>query len=252
MKKYLLLSAVALAAGAVSAQTIDWSVSEVIKPTEVRSDFTPKSTVDYEIVLKNLGTDSAKMGDTLLYQMALTTTANQLIVAAPNSTSFYFAVLKKNVKVNDTVMLKGSFTFGSYPYLSMNVKFIAVAHCINRSRGLNFEGSSTLPNNTKSVDAVWFNPQGWYVSTDNAGAEINKVYPTVVKNELTLNTSLFEKESKISVNIFDLTGRLVSSQEFVSGQTSYSINTSDLTNGNYIVKVMNGSRATAQKIIVQK
>lgn len=252
MKKFLLLTAAALCTGLASAQTIDWSVDQVLKPTDVKSDFTPSSTVNYDVVLKNLGTDSAKAGDTVFYQLVLTTTSNQLIVAAPNSTSFYFMVLKKSIKMNDTMHLTGSFNFGAYPYVSLDVKFTALSYLVNRGRGVSLEGSSTTANNSKSANIVWYNPQGWAVSTKDASTEINKVYPSVVKNELTLTTSLFEKEGKIAVNIFDLSGRLVSAQEFVSGQPSYNINTTALSNGSYIVKVANGARVSSQKIIVQK
>lgn len=253
MKKLLLLAAAGFLAAATTKATtvtIDWSTDQIIKPTEVYSSTSSGSTVNYHLVLKNLGPDSAIAGDTVLYQVALTYTNNNPIVVAPSSSSFYFKVLTKTIKSGDTMHVVGAFTFALYPYPSVNVNFIAISHVVNRARGLNFETSFT--NNSKTTTIVWYNPQGWPVSTSTPTVSSISIFPTVVSNSFIVNLKAISVNSPVVVRIMDMMGRVVFEQNFAEAKPQFTVNTQDLSNGTYVVKVQNGISQYTEKIIVQK
>lgn len=253
MKKNLLLVFAAVSMGSTFAQKIDWSTDAIIKPTEIRSSTTTGSTVTYQISMKNLGPDSAMVGDTVLFQIGIVNSSNQAIVVAPSASNFYFKVLNKKVRIGDTVSYSGSFTFGTYTYPSQYVKVIAVSHLINASRGIKFETATSIANNTKtSADITWFNPQGWPVSTKNANLAQTKVTPTLAQNEVTVSMNNFEVGSDVTISVVDITGRVLQSNSFAAGNNEYKINVADLSNGNYFVRITNGSKTSVEKIVVQK
>ena len=82
-------------------RNIDWSVEELIKPTELNSTATG-TDLSVEMVLKNNGSDTVNIGDSAFYRIYATpTTANQLLFAAPNATSFYFKAISKQMVTGD-------------------------------------------------------------------------------------------------------------------------------------------------------
>ncbi len=253
MKKVLL--SIALIAGLTSSAfgvTIDWSLDQILKPTQVNSTTGSGSTVNYELVFKNNGPDSAKIGDTLLYQIGLTYTNNNTIVVAPSASSFYLRLLNRNLKSGDTIHVTGSFSFGLYPYPSVTVNCIGIGHLINAARGLKFE-STTITNNTKVVQITWYNPQGWPVSTTDMNAGKTSVYPTVVKDQFTVTVPAIAVGQNITVKVYSILGNLISEKTFApQADNAYNVNAANLANGTYLVSVEHNGVVSTTKIIVQK
>lgn len=253
MKKVLLTAAFALVAAFSYGQvTIDWSIDQIAAPTSFTSSSTTGTTVTYDLVAKNLGTDSAKIGDTVLYQMAIIDASSNVVVIAPASGQFYFKLLTKNMASGDTLHIKGQFTFLKWVSASQNVTFGAISHIVQRGRGLNFEGTSTSTNNTKTAAAIWYNPQGWPVSVANPAVSSAAVYPTVCNAKFNVTLQILSTNESASISLYDMTGRLVTSQTLAPGKTNAEVSTDCLANGTYIVKVQSGAMEQTTRVIVQK
>jgi len=77
------------------------------------------------------------------------------------------------------------------------------------------------------------------------------IYPNPARNEFFIN---FPSKTlgKVSVEIYDMSGKLVSSEDKVSPEAKKSISTEKLTTGTYIVKVKGIGIDAASKVIVKK
>lgn len=79
-----------------------------------------------------------------------------------------------------------------------------------------------------------------------------KVYPNPTRDEATVAVSL-EKESRISVNVTDLQGREVlpaTDKIYGTGEHFIRLNTADLSNGIYFLKIADGTSTANVKIVV--
>lgn len=254
MKKTLLLAALAAMAYAASAQvTVDWSTETIDEPTQINSTVQNGSTVNYKFVGKNNGTDSVKTGDTILYQIAVTTTSNQLIVAAPSANSFYLKIANRNIAPSDTIHISGSFNFGLYPTFSSNVNVIIISHVIHRGRGLGFESGGGLANNTKVKQVVWYNPQGWGVSVKNIAASAETtVYPNQTTGRFTVEIPVNAVNESTVIRMYNMQGQMVKEITPNTGSSSAEVDGSDLNSGTYIVETQSGSFKSAAQVLIQK
>ncbi|KQT26296.1 metalloprotease [Chryseobacterium sp. Leaf405] len=77
------------------------------------------------------------------------------------------------------------------------------------------------------------------------------IYPNPAKNEFFIN---FPSNTlgKVSVEIYDMSGKLVSSEDKISPDAKKAISTSRLINGTYMVKVKGAGIDVASKVIVNK
>ncbi|WP_123905668.1 T9SS-dependent M36 family metallopeptidase [Chryseobacterium sp. ERMR1:04] len=77
------------------------------------------------------------------------------------------------------------------------------------------------------------------------------IYPNPAKNEFFIN---FPSNTigKVSVEIYDMSGKLVSSEDKISPDTKKAISTSNLINGTYMVKIKGLGFDAASKVIVNK
>src|SRR5688572_26111635 len=105
MKKVLLLTAFsAFAVFSFGQVALDWSVDQIIKPTQINST-SGGTAVPMEVVLKNLGTDSAKIGDSVFFSMNVSVSSTPVIyypTSNPGVTA-YFMKLTKNLGTGDTI-----------------------------------------------------------------------------------------------------------------------------------------------------
>ena len=70
----------------VKAQrSVDWSVAEIVSPTELNSDVQTGTALDVTLALENLGADEALEGDTILYQFFATDLSGNPLFWAPNA-----------------------------------------------------------------------------------------------------------------------------------------------------------------------
>ncbi|MBK8557315.1 MAG: T9SS type A sorting domain-containing protein [Lewinellaceae bacterium] len=95
-----------------------------------------------------------------------------------------------------------------------------------------------------------------FTETKNAALQINavKLYPTVASNEVTLEMNLVNAADLI-VEIYDLEGRYYGQQineKAVAGEQRFRLDTANLSNGFYFVRIQSGAAVTTEKLIVVK
>lgn len=251
MKK-LLLSAIALASAtfATAQISIDWSVDQIELPTNISSS-TSGTTVSYKVILKNLGTDSVLVGDTLLYQVVMLNAANQVIVAVPNG-SFSYKLMNRKVLPNDTIQLLGGFNINGYPTASVDIKFRVISYVINRQRGLALEGTSSNTNNTKEKSMIWFNPQGWPVSVNTPVANAASVYPNIAGSTINVSLPVVSTVENTIITITDFSGKLVKTVIVPSGENKISIDTEGMSNGSYIISTNSSIFQHSSVVVISK
>ncbi len=80
------------------------------------------------------------------------------------------------------------------------------------------------------------------------------VFPNPVREALNVNFNLTEP-LQLRVNLFDATGRLVRTVEaenFVAGRHTLTVNTADLADGMYFLRIENESRQISSRFVVQR
>ncbi len=229
---------------ATAQVTVDWSVQDISQPDELNSTSTG-TALDATIVLKNLGPDSVLAGDTLLYQIIIRRTSdNAVLIAAPNG-SLYFTIIKKKLLSGDTMQLKVQLLAGLKAYPSIAVKYQVVSYVTNNARGLKLENTA---NNLYSKDMVWYNEQHWPLNTSSISMGDASVTPSVFKNELNVVVNKIVVGQTAILNIYNMQGTLVKT-EVLNSDASNRINTEAMSNGVYILKVIQGSDVYTSKVV---
>ncbi|MET3036919.1 T9SS type A sorting domain-containing protein [Chryseobacterium sp. NRRL B-14859] len=77
------------------------------------------------------------------------------------------------------------------------------------------------------------------------------IYPNPAKDEFYINFP-GKTLGKVSVELYDMSGKLVSSEDKISPENKRAISTSRLINGTYIVKVKELGFEANSKVIVKK
>ena len=78
----------------------------------------------------------------------------------------------------------------------------------------------------------------------------NFFYPNPASDFITLNTNHTETTTDLTLNIYNISGELISSEAILQNQQN--INISGLSNGIYIVEVKSKGGLEKQKLLVQK
>jgi hypothetical protein len=253
MKKIILSFVFSVfAIAAYSQKTVDWSIDQVIAPTQINSSATG-TKITYDVVLKNLGPDSVKTGDTLWFLYGITTTTGTAVILAPgpNLSTYFTRPMTKNMKTGDTMHLVGSGQSSLNIYPSANMKFFMYSHVTNRPRGVKFEGSSSNANNQKITDCIWYNIQGWPVSAKTPSTTNASIFPNVANNSVTLTLPIVNQMQPVNIAMYDLMGKLVQTNSLEAAASSYNVSTTNLPNGTYVVQVSNGDLKSTVKLIVQ-
>ncbi|WP_042721301.1 T9SS-dependent M36 family metallopeptidase [Flavobacterium sp. B17] len=120
-------------------------------------------------------------------------------------------------------------------------------------RGLGVNASSGLADDINDQIADFTVPADCVLATDEVQTVKNtiSIYPNPAKNEFFIN---FPNKTlgKVSVEIYDMSGKLVSSEDKISPDTKKSISTDRLINGTYVVKVKGIGIDATSKLIVKK
>ncbi|WP_228455395.1 T9SS-dependent M36 family metallopeptidase [Chryseobacterium sp. Tr-659] len=121
-------------------------------------------------------------------------------------------------------------------------------------RGLGTGASAGAKNNINDQVQDFNVPAECLLATNEVkSAKDNKVsiYPNPAKDEFYIN---FPSNTlgKVSVELYDMSGKLVSSEDKVSPDAKKAISTSKLVNGTYMVKVKGLGFEAASKVIVKK
>ncbi len=255
MKKiYTLLAFIFAGLAVANAQrNVDWSVDQILEPSELNSNTSQGTAVDFTLVLKNLGPDSCIVGDTILVQLAVRNAQGQNIFIAPSNNSFYLDVNDKILRTGDTVHFRRAFVFPYYYPNSINVKMVAASSILNRTNAIAAEVAPGNANNLKEKDMVWYNPQGWGVSVGEVTlSEIFTVYPNPAADVINLEWQLTAAGNvATTVNIYSIEGRLVKT-EILDGFGHGQVSVEDLENGMYLVEFESGAIKSTQKVQISK
>jgi hypothetical protein len=234
MKKILLLLVLAAStAVATKAQIIDWSTENILGVDTIRS--TDSGTpLPITMVMKNNGPDTAKVGDTVLFQFVITS-GNNILLAYPNTTSLAIRVLTKNMNPSDTMHVALALAANSFVRTSGTVSIGAISHLINRP-ARNFEIAPGNTNNSIAKTIVWLNPQGWGVGLSELATAANslKVFPNPTSDVLNLE---MDYNKAATVTILDITGRQIATESFELGKASVNVNS--YNKGIYLYQVTN-------------
>ncbi len=122
------------------------------------------------------------------------------------------------------------------------------------SRGLGVNASAGVKTNINDQVEDFSVPTECVLGTDevkSVKANTISIYPNPARNEFFIN---FPSNTlgKVSVEIYDMSGKLVSSEGKISPEAKKSISTDRLTTGTYIVKVKGIGIDAASKVIVKK
>lgn len=258
MKKILLSSLAILFAMSLSAQrTVDLSVDEIIKPTTLNSTDLSGSlgtTVESHFVLKNLGTDSVAIGDSIFVGWRIRV-GNQLIGFPSVNSILLFKVADKLLKTGDTIHYNASTRIPFFLNNSGNVTYIAIGQVRNGSTLTDPNVNSTDPNvnnNSKTAAITWFNFQNNGVSVDELTA-ISEVslLGNPVTNTVSFKLPVINSQSDVTATLIDLTGKQVATQSF-DATDEFKMNVGALKNGIYVLSIRNGDQTHTTKITIAK
>lgn len=121
-------------------------------------------------------------------------------------------------------------------------------------RGLGVNASAGSKTNINDQVQDFTVPTECVLGTDevkSVKANAISIYPNPAKNEFFIDFP-GKTLGKVSVEIYDMSGKLVSSEDKVSPEAKKSISTDRLTSGTYIVKVKGIGIDAASKVIVKK
>ncbi len=120
-------------------------------------------------------------------------------------------------------------------------------------RGLGVNASAGSKTNINDQVEDYSLPAGCALATDEVKTVKNNIsiYPNPAKNEFFINFPS-NMLGKVSVEIYDMSGKLISSEDKISPDTKKSISTDKLINGTYMVKVKGIGIDAASKVIIRK
>ncbi len=254
MKKIYVLVALfaAFSTASFAQRSIDWSITEVLKPTELLSSETSPTQWPIHIVLKNLGTDVAKAGDTLVYQMVIADGSNNALVAFPSTTQLAIKTLSRNVAKDDTIHLVLDLSFGLYTRNSVNMNFLAVCYVWNRGATDPITLETVTTNNRISSPIVWWNPYKNGVGIEKLNASLLSVYPNPALNNVTVSWPLTSTGANATITVTDMQGKVVISTEMSNFTGAETLNVSALKAGLYMVEVAAGDIKMTEKLQIIK
>lgn len=121
-------------------------------------------------------------------------------------------------------------------------------------RGLGLNASAGAKTNINDQVQDFSIPDDCVLSTNETSSVKNtpiSIYPNPAKNEFFID---FPKNTlgKVNVEIYDMSGKLVSTENKISPDAKKAISTDKLVNGTYLVKVKGLGIDTASKVIINK
>lgn len=121
-------------------------------------------------------------------------------------------------------------------------------------RGLGVAASAGTKTSINDQEQDFTVPAECFLSTSETGAVKNvgiSIYPNPAKNEFYIN---FPSNTlgKVDVEIYDMSGKLISTENKISPESKKAISTSRLINGTYLVKVKGLGIDTTSKVIIAK
>ncbi|PXW14927.1 putative secreted protein (Por secretion system target) [Chryseobacterium sp. CBTAP 102] len=121
-------------------------------------------------------------------------------------------------------------------------------------RGLGVNASAGAKNNINDQVQDFNVPEACLLATNDVKADKNNnisIYPNPAKDEFYIK---FPSNTlgKVSVELYDMSGKLVSSEDKISPDAKKAISTSNLVNGTYMVKIKGLGFEASSKVMVKK
>jgi hypothetical protein len=121
-----------------------------------------------------------------------------------------------------------------------------------------FSGQSFTANLSFQADSIIFDPQRWIISKDNELSGINEMaevgsiknYPNPTADAI--NISFPELGVKAIVQLTDVYGRLIISEEIFSTGSVFSLSVDYLEEGVYFLVISTSKEKTATKVVIAK
>jgi len=255
MKKIYVFVALfaAFSTASFAQRSIDWSISEVLKPTELLSNEGSNTKWPVHIVLKNLGPDEAKVGDTLAFQLILTDPNGQPLTAYPSTTQLLLSPLKRNVAKDDTVhYVIENLTTPVYAIISFNANFVASFYLWNRGTTDPITLETVITNNRLTTTLVWWNSYKNGVGINDLNTSLLKVYPNPALNNVTISWPLASKGANATITVTDIQGKVVISAEMSNFTGAETLDVASLKAGMYMVEVSTGDVTMTEKLQIIK
>ncbi len=120
-------------------------------------------------------------------------------------------------------------------------------------------GTSQARIMVEAADNIFYNVNSTDFTINGAAASVKdfsfdgfNLYPNPTKGAFKLNFEVINTE-KVSVQLYDIRGRLISQKDFLNTKTNFSeeINFNKATAGLYLVKISNGNKQTTRKLIIE-
>ena len=253
MKKlYTVIAASMLFGFSADAQRVIDLSTTLTSPAANTTITAGTTSVAINAVVKNLGTDSLKVTDTIYYQYLMD---NQVLTITSGSQSVsLFGRTNVSLKVNDTVHINRTMTLTFPSSLNGTHQLCLVAVAVHR--GTDTIGDPVTANNTGCVTVNLIGgTNGINEITGNSDENVvTNVYPVPAQNVANIDVALANR-STVSVKIADLMGRTVSMENkgtFNKGQHTISVNTSALPAGLYTYQVTMNDQVSTGKLVIAK
>lgn len=162
-----------------------------------------------------------------------------------------FKIMQDNGNVLATIMFDGGYTFNSYSWASD----LRLIHFENKNYiAANVQKKNSSYDETEYATIFYAITPGDATSIKAVRTEYNgiKATPALAHKNETVVVDFSGIENAKLLSVVNGNGRTVMQTHVTNGQTSYTLNTSDLPAGLYVVKVDNGKNTTETcKIVVR-
>ncbi len=162
-----------------------------------------------------------------------------------------FKIMQDNGNVLATIMFDGGYTFNSYSWASD----LRLIHFENKNYiAANVQKKNSSNDETEYATIFYAITPGDATSIKAVRTEYNgiKATPALPHKNETVVVDFSGIENAKQLSVVNGNGRTVMQTHVTNGQTSYTLNTSDLPAGLYVVKVDNGKHTTETcKIVVR-
>ncbi|MBR9860260.1 T9SS type A sorting domain-containing protein [bacterium] len=258
MKKTFTLLALALITMSSYAQrSVDLATTDIVSPTELNSvtvgqDLRTAWAID--VVVTNQGTDSIFAGDTLLWGALITDTISKNTLVALPSTfgqgQRLIYIPTRDVPPGDTLHFTSNWTINRGVSVSRDMWMTFVVQTFDSE--IEAETQATFTDNVRQELLVWYDVKGWGVSVEEVVYNNNlDVYPNPAST--VLNVSILHSSfSNVSIELYDLSGKLVLSENNLErfDNNYYNLDVSAVDNGMYILRVKHGDDVSTTKVSV--
>lgn len=252
MKKiYTILSLLLCTGAGANAQRLIDIQTTLTSPAN-GSTITSGQTVQFNTVIKNLGSQTLKTTDSVFYQYSIN--GSPITFSSGSQTFSIFYATGKQIAVNDTIQINQSFALNFNTSLNGKQQFCITALPVNRSTDSVADHVTT---NNASCDSLIFSSTTTGIGTIEGTVvtnSITNVYPNPASNQVNIDLDL-SAGAMVSVKVFDLMGRTIMTTEQVrygKGKQTISLNTANLSTGLYLYQVVMDNNTSSGKLYISK